>query len=129
MKTKVSITTVAVLVALALCGTASADPWCGGVPLTTEREGVVSGNLWFDHCGPMVSGEWAKDYTLPAYTDVDWAHLYVAVYCGHMKNNYEGRANITFNGVQLGGTLDGLSSEVFNVSYSFPGRVEQDRPG
>jgi len=114
-------TAVLVALTLTLCGTASADPYCGGVPLTTEREGVVSGDLWFDHCGPMVSGEWTKDYTLPAYTDVDWAHLYVAVYCGHMQSNRQGRANITFNEVQLGGAPDGLSSEVFNVSYSYPG--------
>lgn len=100
MNAKALIATALVLVVLTLCGTASADPYCGGVPLTTEREGVVSGNLWFDHCGPMVSGEWTKDYTLPTYSDVEWAHLYVAVYCGHMQSNVrEGRTlhSMTFS--------------------------------
>lgn len=105
---------------LALSGTVSADPYLGGVPLATVEEGVVSGDLWFNHSCPMATA-WSIDYPLPSYSDVAWARLYVVVYCGNMKNNYTGRANITFNGVQLGGTPDNLSSEEFNVSYSYPG--------
>ena len=117
---KIGAVTAALLVAVVLCGIASADPYVGGVPPTTAKEGVVSGDLWLDHSHPLVTN-WTKNFTLPSHTDVQWAHLYVAVYCGNMQNNYPGRANITFDGVQLGGTPDGLSSEEFNVSYSYPG--------
>lgn len=110
----------AVLLLVAFSGIAVADPYVGGVPLTTAEEGVVSGGLWFDHAHPMVK-DWTHEYTLPAYSDIDWARLYVLIYCGNMENNYSGRANISFNSVQLGGTPDNLSSEEFNVSYSFPG--------
>jgi len=110
----------AVLLLVAFSVIAVADPYVGGVPLTTVREGVVSGDLWFDHAHPMVK-DWTHEYTLPAYSDIEWARLYVLIYCGSMTENYSGRANITFNSVQLGGTPDNLSSAVFNVSYSFPG--------
>ena len=115
-------TAAAFIVVVAFCGIAAADPYIGGLPLTTVTEGTVSGGLWFDHSCPMVE-EWTEDFTLPSYTDVDWAHLYVAVYCGNMQKNYAGRVNITFNGVQLGGTPDGLSSEEFDVCYTFPGET------
>ena len=114
------LSTFTVLLLIILCSTALADPYCGGVPLTAIREGNVSGDLWFDHSNPMVTN-WTNDYTFPLYTDVEWAHLYVAVYCGNMKDNCQGRANITFNDIALGGTPDCLSSEVFNVSYTYPG--------
>ena len=119
-KEKVSVLIAVAAVVLALCVTASADPYCGGLPLTTASEGTVSGDLWFDHSCPMVQ-DWTKDFTLPSYTDVQRAHLYVAIYCGNMQKNCPGRANITFNGVQLGGTADGLSSEEFDVCYTYPG--------
>jgi hypothetical protein len=114
----------AVLLLVAFAGIAVADPYIGGVPLTTVKEGVLSGDLWFDHAHPMVT-DWIHEYTPPTYSDVDWARLYVLIYCGRMQENYSGRANISFNGVPLGGTPDNLSSEEFNVSYSYPGEGGQ----
>jgi hypothetical protein len=110
----------ALLLLVAFSGITVADPYIGGVPLTTTKDGVVSGDLWFDHAHPMVT-DWTHEYFPPPYSDVDWARLYVLIYCGNMQNNYTGRANISFNDVQLGGTPDKLSSEEFNVSYSYPG--------
>ncbi|MFV9677418.1 MAG: DUF3344 domain-containing protein, partial [Methanosarcinales archaeon] len=115
-------TAAAFIVVLAFSGIVSADPYCGGLPLTNVKEGEVSGDLWFEHYSPLTHNHAAESFTLPSYTDVEWAQLYVAVYCGHMEKNYAGRANITFNGAQLGGTDDGLSSEAFDVCYTYPGK-------
>ena len=106
----------AFIVLLSFGGIAYADPYCGGLPLTSVREGEVSGDLWFDDSCPLVT-DWTKSYTLPSYTDVEWAQLYVAIYCAHMQNCYPGTANITFNGVQLGGTP---SSELLDGCYTYP---------
>jgi len=115
-------TAAAFIVVLAFSGIVSADPYCGGLSLTNVKEGEVSGDLWFEHYSPLTHNHAAESFTLPSYTDVEWAQLYVAVYCGHMEKNYAGRANITFNGAQLGGTKDGLSSEAFDVCYTYPGK-------
>ncbi|KAF5438107.1 Serine protease, subtilase family, partial [Candidatus Methanophagaceae archaeon] len=115
-------TAAAFIVVLAFSGIVSADPYCGGLPLTNVKEGEVSGDLWFEHYSPLTHNHAEESFTLPSYTDVEWAQLYVAVYCGHMQKNYAGRANITFNGFQLGGTTDGLSSEAFDVCYTYPGK-------
>ncbi|WP_162198324.1 PKD domain-containing protein, partial [Methanosarcina sp. 2.H.T.1A.6] len=61
----------------------------GGIPLTTMQEGTVSGGLWFDSY-PGFDTSAKKTFTLPAFTDIKWARLYVDVYCGHMENNYRG---------------------------------------
>jgi hypothetical protein len=109
-------TAAAFIVLLSFAGIASADPYCGGLPLTGVREGEVSGDLWFDDSCPLVT-DWTKDFSLPSYTDVEWAQLYVAVYCAHMQNCYPGTVNITFNGVQLGGTP---ISELLDGCYTYP---------
>jgi hypothetical protein len=110
-------TAAAIIVLLSFGAIASADPYCGGLPLTGVQEGEMSGDLWFDHSSPLVSGYWTKSYTLPPYTDVEWAQLYVGIYCGHMQNNYPGRVDVTFNGVHLGGTP---SSELLDCCYTYP---------
>ena len=97
---------------------AAADQYVGGIPLETVQSGVVSGGLWHDSfVGTAPVREATKQYSLPDYTEIKWARLYVAVYCGHMQNNYEHRATVRFNG---GSGMQMLGVEELRKSYSFP---------
>jgi len=99
---------------------ASANPYYGGIPLKTEQSGVVSGGLWFD-AYPGFATSAQKSFTLPKHTSIDWARVYVAVYCGHMQNNYNGIAHVTFDTNGDGVYETSLGNENLNVPYSFPG--------
>ncbi|MCK9331128.1 MAG: DUF3344 domain-containing protein, partial [Candidatus Cloacimonetes bacterium] len=91
----------------------------GGIPLTTVKEGTVSGGLWYDsYPGFATSAE--KAFALPDHTEIRWARLYVDVYCGHMQNNYRGNVTI---GIDADGdsTYERREHETFNTTYSFPG--------
>ena len=96
----------------------AADQYVGGIPLQTVEEGTVSGGLWYDSfVGTATEREVTKPYSLPSYSKIKWARLYVAVYCGHMQNNYEHRATVKFNG---GSGMQTLGVEELRKSYSFP---------
>lgn len=105
---------------LFLIGIASANPYYGGIPLRTEQSGVVSGGLWYDtYPGFATSAQ--KQFTLPKHTSIDWARVYVGVYCGHMQNNYNGIAHVTLDSNGDGVYETNLGDENLNVPYSFPG--------
>jgi hypothetical protein len=96
----------------------SADNYVGGIPLTTVEEGTVNGGVYFDsyyglgdqiNYNPITID---KTFTLPGYTNIEWAMLLTTVYCGHMQFNYTGTANITFNGAVLG-------NETLNVPFVY----------
>ncbi|WP_281085411.1 PKD domain-containing protein, partial [Methanosarcina acetivorans] len=91
----------------------------GGIPLTTVRSGTVSGELWYDSYYAMETSA-QKTFTLPSYTDIKWARLYVDVYDGHMQNNYRGNVDI---GIDADGdsTYEIQKQEIFDIAYSFPG--------
>ncbi|MFY9195393.1 MAG: DUF3344 domain-containing protein, partial [Methanoculleus sp.] len=108
-----------------------ADEWVGGIPLKTIESGVVSGGLYhdaafgFNSAGPNGTisdgGKTVeKVFTLPPHTGVQWAQLYVAVYCGNMKENRQ--ANLE---IQFGGDGDSSYSQTWNehldTEYGFPG--------
>ena len=109
---------IALTIFLLTAGICSADNYVGGIPLNTVKDGTVSGGVYFDSY--YGTGDQAnknpitidKTFTLPDYTDVEWAMLLTTVYCGHMQNNYTGTADITFNGVVQG-------NEVMNVPFVF----------
>ena len=104
---------------------AAADQFVGGIPLETIESGVVSGGLWHDSfVGTSVQDtDITKTYTLPPYTKIKWARLYVAVYCGHMQNNYEHRATVKFDG---GSGVQTLGVEELRASYWFPANPSPD---
>jgi len=91
----------------------------GGIPLTTAQNGTVSGGLWYDSYYAMETSA-QKTFTLPDYTKIKWARLYVTVYDGHMENNYRGNVSI---GIDANGdsTYEIQKNETFDTSYSFPG--------
>lgn len=101
-----------------LCGTATADEYVGGVPLTTNESGTVSGGVYMDSYyginSPTPTNVTYNFQDLPSNAEVNSAKLVTVVYCGHMQNNYKGNVDISFNGQQVG-------SEVLDSSYSFPG--------
>ena len=97
----------------------TANSYNGGIPLTTVQKGIVSGGLWYDSYSAMETSA-QKTFTLPAYTNIKWARLYVDVYDGHMQSNYRGNVTI---GIDANGdsTYELQKQETFNTAYSFPG--------
>jgi PKD repeat protein len=91
----------------------------GGIPLTTAQNGTVSGGLWCDSY-PGFSTSAQKTFTLPDYTKIKWARLYVTVYDGHMENNYRGNVNIEIDG-NGDSKYEIQKTENFDTTYSFPG--------
>jgi hypothetical protein len=103
------------LALLFLPAAVSADPYVGGIPLSTVESGTVSGGVFID-AYPGLATDATKTFTLPAGATAKWARLYVVVYCGHMEMNYEGKVTVSIDGA---GTRE--YTENLNVPYSFPG--------
>jgi hypothetical protein len=117
----VRVVVVMVLIIISCLGVVmhiSADPYVGGLPLETVNEGTVSGGVFID-AYPGFDTVAEKSFLLPEYQKVRWARLYVAVYCGHMENNYPGIATVEFNG---GNGWQTLGTETLDVPYTFPGK-------
>jgi hypothetical protein len=115
MKRQIIIVLAVILLTASIC---SADNYVGGIPPTTVIEGTVSGGVYFDSY--YGTGDQAnynpitidQTFTLPDHDDIEWAMLFTTVYCGHMQNNYQGTADITFNGAVLG-------NEILDVPFTF----------
>ena len=123
---------VILIVLLLLAVPVSADPSVGGLPLTTVRTGTVSGgvymdannNFWGALPGPQ---NVQKTFTaIPNVNNIQWARLYVSVYCGHMQNNYQGTSTVTFDGNGDGTYETALGTETLNVPYVYPGNGGND---
>ncbi len=100
-------------------GVCSADNYVGGIPpLTSAHSGTVSGGVYCDSYYGMgdqeakASNTIEKTFTVPDNANVEWAMLLTNVYCGHMQNNYQGKAKVDFNGKNLG-------TETLNVPYTY----------
>ena len=112
---------IALAIFLLTAGVCSADNYVGGMPLTTVQEGVVSGGVFSDscYCDTTYPNQESykpntidKTFTLPSFTDVEWAMLQTVVYCAHMQENRQGTVDVTFNGVDLG-------TETLNVPFTY----------
>ncbi|MDN7024056.1 DUF3344 domain-containing protein [Methanoculleus sp. FWC-SCC1] len=118
---------VGVLLVLLLPSAASADTYIGGIPLSTVQQGTVSGDLWWDSfygiAGQPIGqpNTQVKTFTLPQHTGIQWARVYVAVYCGNQQSNYEGTARVRLDGDGDGTYERTLGTETLDVPYTFPG--------
>jgi len=128
--------TIALVMLLLFVTPVMADEWVGGVPVETIESGVVSGGLYhdavfgFNYAGPNGTisdgGKTVeKVFTLPDYTEVKWARLYVAVYCGHMQNNYPANLEIQFDGDGDSSSYSQTWNEYLNTEYGFPEKGEK----
>ncbi|WP_048149722.1 DUF3344 domain-containing protein [Methanolacinia paynteri] len=116
-KTYLTACILGVILCLLVVSPASADQYVGGEKPETIQSGIVSGDLWFDSYYGLSSGMSAeKTFKIPDYTEIQWARLYVVVYCGHMQNNYQGQATVSFDGGQ--GSRN-IGSEKLNRGYVF----------
>nr|WP_319376601.1 DUF3344 domain-containing protein [uncultured Methanoregula sp.] len=97
-----------------------ANTYEGGIPLTTEKKGMVTGGLWYD-AYPGFSTSAQKYFVLPKHTTIDWARVYVGVYCGHKQNNYPGIAHVSLDPDGSGSFATTLGDENLNVPYTYPG--------
>ncbi len=125
------------VVILCLIGMASADSYVGGLPLTTAAgtSGTVSGGVYMDADNdwwPTSPGvqEVEKTFTaIPDISDIEWARLYVAVYVGHMQNNYPGTVEVEFDG-DGDAVFDDLSTtETLDVAFNFATNGGNDNSG
>ncbi|MEM2124217.1 MAG: DUF3344 domain-containing protein, partial [Methanolinea sp.] len=102
-----------------------ADGYVGGTPLSTVTSGVVSGGLFIDATPPPFGPtDVDKTFSLPPEdVEIAWARLYVAVYSGHMKNNYEGTVTVSFDGDGDGTFETVLGTENLDTpgGYTYPG--------
>ncbi|MCK9317749.1 DUF3344 domain-containing protein [Methanoculleus sp.] len=87
----------------------------GAKRLATVQNGTVSGDLYVGAYGGWSSGTsyttntLNQTFTLPAYTDVQWARLYTVVYAAGTDNR-TGTATVRFDG-NGDGTYDTLGTE------------------
>ena len=87
----------------------------GAKRLATVQNGTVSGDLYVGAYGGLGSGTqyttntFNRTFTLPAYTDVQWARLYTVVYAAGTDNR-TGTATVRFDG-NGDGTYDTLGIE------------------
>ena len=100
MNAKTPVLLVLTLIfALVLCGTASA-----GTPLQENQTGTVSGDLYYNASNPWAqttqgeTNEVAQANTLPSYTSIDSARVYVNVYSGSGTNNWPVRTTVKIDG-------------------------------
>ncbi|WP_209628743.1 DUF3344 domain-containing protein [Methanofollis sp. W23] len=113
MKRKERFGVLFCILALLLLPAAAADSYVGGIPLSTEEQGTVSGGVYIDaYPGFATSAE--KTFSLPAGAEVKWARLYVAVYCGNQQENYAGTVTVSVDGGPR-------YTDDLNVEYVFPG--------
>jgi len=103
------------------------------LPLTTEQTGTVSGDLYFSSYQPVPFADqptsatvrdFDQSFNLPAFTDVQWAKVYVNVYSGSGSANWPALTTIS-----LDGNGDGTYENILGVenmdteSYSADGTV------
>jgi len=122
-----SLFVLTLVFALVLCGAVSA-----GTPLQVNQTGTVSGDLYVNTTDGWPSStqgatnEVTQANTLPTYTSIDSAMVYVNVYSGSGSNNWPVRTTIKLDGNGDGDYDDAgelLGVEDMNIPGSPDGTV------
>ncbi|MFA4859759.1 DUF2341 domain-containing protein [Methanoregula sp.] len=105
------------------------------LPLTNAKNGTVSGDLYVGAFQPVAfasqpgantvtSRNLDQQFALPAYTNIQWAHVYVNVYSGSGSQNMPARTTTSLDGNGDGTYETVLGVENMSMStYSKDGRV------
>ena len=75
--------TITLVFAMIACGAVSA-----GTPLAENQSGTVSGDLYVNVSSVWPATEFTQHNTLPSYTNIDSAMVYVNVYSGSGSQNW-----------------------------------------
>lgn len=99
-------------------------------PLTLTQRGMVSGGLYTESPSTYATGvtEVTHEFTLPTYTDVQWAKLYVNIYSGSAAGAFGLTSTVEFDANGDGDYLDAgevLGIETMDIKsetngHSFP---------
>ncbi|WP_261788813.1 DUF3344 domain-containing protein [Methanosarcina siciliae] len=97
------------------------------LPLTTEKTGTMSGDLYVGSFQPVpfasqpTSGVTERDFSqsfeIPAYTDIQWAAVYVNIYSGSGSANWPLLATTTLDGDGDGSYETTLGVENMDMEY------------
>jgi len=105
------------------------------LPLTTEHADTVSGDLYVGSFQPVpfvnqpTSGVTSRDFdqafTIPTFTNIQWARVYVNVYSGTGSGDWPTRTTTTLdaNGDGTYETVLGVENMTTGTSYSTDGTV------
>lgn len=100
------------VISIIMSGFSYADPYVGGMQLSTTQNGTVTGGLYVDsyigtngtaNDSSQMAGRAyvVYDFKLPQNASVRNATLYVLVYSGHMQEARNTRVNVTYNNRNL----------------------------
>ncbi|MCC7551863.1 MAG: DUF3344 domain-containing protein, partial [Methanobacterium sp.] len=122
--------TLTIVFSLVMCGAVSAD----SLPQNTTDNGTVSGDLYVNTTQPVdfvdqtigETHEITQNNTLPTYTDIEWAKVYVNVYSGSGQNNWPVRTTVKIDANGDGDYDDAgeiLGVEEMNIQSDMTGTV------
>ncbi|MFA5295804.1 MAG: PKD domain-containing protein [Methanoregulaceae archaeon] len=88
-------------------------------PLALVRSGSVSGGLYVESSHTYATGvtEVTHTFTLPSFTDIEWARLYVNTYSGTAAGDYGLTSTVQFNGNTLGVETMDIKSTTTGASF------------
>lgn len=118
---KYALIVLVLLLLMNMAAVTSADNYVGGENPVTIQSGTVSGGLFIDAAPPSMATSITKTFSLPASAagNIQWARLYIAVYCGNMQENRQGTVITTFDGDGDGTYETALGTEDLNVAFVY----------
>ncbi|MFA5415758.1 MAG: DUF3344 domain-containing protein, partial [Methanoregula sp.] len=105
------------------------------LPLTTEQTGTVSGDLYVGSFQPVPFGnqpqtgvtsrDFDQPFTIPAFTNIQWAKVYVNVYSGTGSGDWPTwtTTSLDANGDGTYETVLGIENMTTGTAYSTDGKV------
>ncbi|MFA5296229.1 MAG: PKD domain-containing protein [Methanoregulaceae archaeon] len=88
-------------------------------PLALVRSGSVSGGLYVESPHTYATGvtEVTHTFTLPSFTGIEWAKLYVNTYSGSAAGTHGLTSTVQFNGNTLGVETMDIASTITGASF------------